>query len=1177
MKQFVRIPGVILSAVVFLFMAVGIGDAQTKPCIRGYIGNWEVNQNDNGPMPISKINFKGLTILDWMAISPSTTSPFFATGWEYSGSIQKIIAAAHAAGVKVICTIGSAATESRFLTATDPTNLPVFVDSLKNFLQTEGFDGLDVDWEPLNASDTTQWKTMIIALRQALPRPQYLLTATSANCYQVLGSMQSYLDQVGLMTYGMGYPAGGYLSDYSSPLYSGGHVEPFDNTTPTNSIDNVVKKYEAVGVPASKILIGCEPGGEYWGGITGPYQPITGVTNFRQDIPYTTIMSTYYKPSLYHWDDTAKAAYLSFDTTDTADDWFLSYDDTTGLKSKLNYVSTTGIGGVMIYEIGMSYYQATGDNPFLDVAQEYLQGQSSTTPTGPTVSISSPSNGTTVSGTINISANVTDNLSITGVTFKVDGNQLGSTLTSAPYSTSENTMGLLNGTHTITATATDAGGNTATSSTTVTVSNAQPGPTVSISSPANGTTVSGTINISANVTDNLSITGVEFRVDSTQVGNTLTDPPYSDSVNTTTLSNGTHTVSATATDAGGKSATSSVTVTVNNVPPGPTISITSPAAGDTVYGTITISADVTDKMHITGVVFRIDSSQIGDTVTTAPFSISENATLLSNGSHTIKATAIDSGGYSATSSITVTVHNTPPPPPAPPKVAITSPSNGATVSGTITLSAVASDSIGVSSVYFKCGSYKVGNDVTTPPYKVSFNTDSASNGSHTILAIACDSSGDTSSASVTINVSNTVSPLPPIDSGLVVYHDSLSTPWMNESYGANIDFTNSSPVDSGSTYSIKVVNNAWGTLYLHDGNWGSGYYVNTSKYSDLTFSVYSTQKISIMVFFENDARQSFPSVTAQAITQGQWSKVSIPVAQLNLGNFKVQDIGIMESSGRKRTYFVDDIAFALADSNSAGQVSNSPTVTMVYGDSLTSPWIDASWSAAVNYSNTSPVFSGIYSAAVTASAWGALSMHYGTWGSGTLNPADYDTLQFEVYAPSSATIDVNLEDDNGSTFPKVSLGSIPANQWIPVSVAMSNLDPSNSNFTRIDIMNYSASTVTYYVDDIRLLHSLTAGNEAVTGIQNSASQMPKTFALEQNYPNPFNPSTTISFLLPKESHVALRIYNILGEEVATLANGVYQAGAHEIAWNPESIASGIYICQLQTEKGSISKRMVYLK
>lgn len=126
-------------------------------------------------------------------------------------------------------------------------------------------------------------------------------------------------------------------------------------------------------------------------------------------------------------------------------------------------------------------------------------------------------------------------------------------------------------------------------------------------------------------------------------------------------------------------------------------------------------------------------------------------------------------------------------------------------------------------------------------------------------------------------------------------------------------------------------------------------------------------------------------------------------------------------------------------------------------------------------------------------------------------------------------------------------------------------------------MNYSASTVTYYVDDIRLLHSLTAGNEAVTGIQNSASQMPKTFALEQNYPNPFNPSTTISFLLPKESHVALRIYNILGEEVATLANGVYQAGAHEIVWNPESIASGIYICQLQTEKGSISKRMVYLK
>ncbi len=366
-----------LSFIVF-FMA-SFATAATRPMIRCYIGNWEVNQDDNGPYPISKIDFSGMTVLDWMAINPSTASPFFVTGWEYTGSIRKIISAAHAAGVKVICTVGSANTESLFQVASDSANLPVFVDSLKNFVQTEGFDGIDVDWEFLEPQDTTQWKNLIIALRKGLPRPQYLLTATSGNSYQVYGSVQSYLDQVGLMTYGMGYPSPGWLSDFSSPIYSGGHVEAFDNKTPTNSINSVVQRYESVGVPASKIAIGCEPGGEYWEGITGPFQSISLVTNFRQDIPYTTIMSKYYEPSLYHWDSSAEEGYLSFDTTVATADWFLSYDDTNALKAKLAYVDSTGLGGLMIYEIGMSYDPKTGTNPFLDVTNEFLHGTLSIT------------------------------------------------------------------------------------------------------------------------------------------------------------------------------------------------------------------------------------------------------------------------------------------------------------------------------------------------------------------------------------------------------------------------------------------------------------------------------------------------------------------------------------------------------------------------------------------------------------------------------------------------------------------------------------------------------------------------------------------------------------------------------------------------------------------------------
>jgi hypothetical protein len=71
--------------------------------------------------------------------------------------------------------------------------------------------------------------------------------------------------------------------------------------------------------------------------------------------------------------------------------------------------------------------------------------------------------------------------------------------------------------------------------------------------------------------------------------------------------------------------------------------------------------------------------------------------------------------------------------------------------------------------------------------------------------------------------------------------------------------------------------------------------------------------------------------------------------------------------------------------------------------------------------------------------------------------------------------------------------------------------------------------------------------------------------LSQNYPNPFNPSTTIEFDLPKTSNVKLKIYNILGEEVATLVSGRLTAGSYSYEWSrPAGMASGVYMYRLET-------------
>jgi minor extracellular serine protease Vpr len=85
------------------------------------------------------------------------------------------------------------------------------------------------------------------------------------------------------------------------------------------------------------------------------------------------------------------------------------------------------------------------------------------------------------------------------------------------------------------------------------------------------------------------------------------------------------------------------------------------------------------------------------------------------------------------------------------------------------------------------------------------------------------------------------------------------------------------------------------------------------------------------------------------------------------------------------------------------------------------------------------------------------------------------------------------------------------------------------------------------------------------------------YELLQNYPNPFNPSTTIGFSIPARSRVSLRIFNLLGQEVALLANDDLAAGKYQIRWNPEGLASGTYFYRLEAGSFVQSKKLLYLK
>lgn len=114
---------------------------------------------------------------------------------------------------------------------------------------------------------------------------------------------------------------------------------------------------------------------------------------------------------------------------------------------------------------------------------------------------------------------------------------------------------------------------------------------------------------------------------------------------------------------------------------------------------------------------------------------------------------------------------------------------------------------------------------------------------------------------------------------------------------------------------------------------------------------------------------------------------------------------------------------------------------------------------------------------------------------------------------------------------------------------------------------------------------ITMVEEATTGVVINTA-MPQQFSLEQNYPNPFNPTTEIHFTLAEQAHIRLQVYNLLGQVVRTLYEGVYSAGAYQTGWdgfdnNGQRMASGIYLYRLQAISGDRSfdqtRRMIMMK
>ncbi len=176
-----------------------------------------------------------------------------------------------------------------------------------------------------------------------------------------------------------------------------------------------------------------------------------------------------------------------------------------------------------------------------------------------------------------------------------------------------------------------------------------------------------------------------------------------------------------------------------------------------------------------------------------------------------------------------------------------------------------------------------------------------------------------------------------------------------------------------------------------------------------------------------------------------------------------------------------------------------------------------------------------------------------------------------------------------------------AHSYLEVVFAMAELDPSLApsvekdsiaQFLKIAIAQvepiYHAelvSTLSNVDKNLKKIHVTPAGpvfafggkeviEDEFGGIK---SMKPAELALDQNYPNPFNPTTTIAFALPSDQIVTLKVYNAIGQEVATLVNEFKTAGRYSAVWDAKGIPSGVYFCRLQAGNAVELKKMTLLK
>lgn len=330
--------------------------AEPSPWVTAYYPVWE----QAGGMSPDKIDFSALTHLVHFSITPRADGTIEETAHGTVNAITPaqsadVVPRAHKAGDKVLVCLGGADSGPAIRAAIAGPVRGVFIRNLITFLKQRGYDGIDVDMEPLLPADVPNFILFVRELHAAMKavNPKWLLTFPASGDQATLAAqLQNDFDQINIQTYDLSGPWEGWKTWYNGPLYGEGKTLLTD-TRPYPSVDEKVAYYLAAGVPKAKLGLGIAFYGCVWSGANGPTQPVPGVT--MDKLAYSAILDQYDRPGAYHWDALAHAPYFSVGAATDPARKFVSFDDARLVREKVLYARTHGLGGVIIWELGGGY------------------------------------------------------------------------------------------------------------------------------------------------------------------------------------------------------------------------------------------------------------------------------------------------------------------------------------------------------------------------------------------------------------------------------------------------------------------------------------------------------------------------------------------------------------------------------------------------------------------------------------------------------------------------------------------------------------------------------------------------------------------------------------------------------------------------------------------------------